>query len=268
MKPFAYEWARLRTLRSTWIMASICLVFSVLGALLSLVIANNVGDESGGSSFDEATWIGALTGIVPTVVGICATLIGAYAFGHEYRFGTIRPTLTTIPARAKVALAKASVPAMFVFVLAGVAMLATIGMSWLFVHNKIIGSAFGGSVWRALLGVALFCAGNALIGAGLCAITRSQVFTLVSTILFKIIIEPIIVAVLVLVKALSSIKEAARYLPYQSGEAMFSAPPSATRDTKDFDFQPLSPLVGGLVFFGFAFVICALGIWRFNRSDA
>jgi ABC-2 type transport system permease protein len=171
MKPFAYEWARLRTLRSTWIMSIICLVFSVLAALLAFLISTSGGPDGGATTIDEDQWINALTAIVPTVIGICATLMGAYAFGHEYRYGTIRPTLTTIPGRQKVGLAKVFVPAAFSLLLAGITMLCTLGFSWLFVHNKINGSAFTGSMWRSLFGVTLFCAGNALIGAGLCAIT-------------------------------------------------------------------------------------------------
>ncbi len=46
------------------------------------------------------------------------SMIGIFAIGHEYRYGTIRPTLSALPRRSNVLAAKVIVVTGYVFVVA------------------------------------------------------------------------------------------------------------------------------------------------------
>jgi ABC-2 type transport system permease protein len=100
-----YEWVRITTVRSTWIV----LVLTLLGSgLLGYVAANpqHVTDETGNPVGDGIVdWYIAFS-IPLSFAVILASVVAAQSIGQEYRFGLIRLTLTAFPARAQILAAK------------------------------------------------------------------------------------------------------------------------------------------------------------------
>lgn len=257
MKPFAFEWARLRTLRSTWIMSVLSVLFSVLTGLLAIPVIDEDPSALG--------WLAVLTIAVPTVTALCCGLIGVFAIGHEFRYGTIRPTLTALPRRVRVMVAKVIFPALFSLVLSVVCLIVTYAAAWLFVHNKLETPAMSGEVIRVLLGAALYAVGFCVIGVGLTALFRNQVAGIVAMLVVPLVVENAVSAGLQLIPWLDSIQDWNRYLPFYAGRSMYAPPDSVARQ---FDVDSLSPFAGGAVYFAFGAIICALGILRFTNRDA
>jgi ABC-2 type transport system permease protein len=260
MKPFAYELMRLRTLRSTWILSGVAVLFSALiGLLVRPILDNDPSQESWATLFVIA---------VPTVTALCCALIGVFAFGHEYRYGTIRPTLTALPRRIPVALAKIVVAACFSFLLSLACLLVTFLVGAALGGSRVDGSLLGTLVLKSMIGAALYAVGFSLLGAGLTALFRNQVIGVVVVIVMPLIVESALSALLLFVDLFEPIRGVANYLPFSSGSAMYRVGSENREQAQAAVLEPLSRLGGGAVYFAWALAICALGIWRFNRSDA
>lgn len=257
MKPFAYEWARLRTLRSTWIMSALSLIFSALMGLFAIPIINE--DPT------ALAWLSSLTIAVPTVTALCCGLIGVFGVGHEFRYGTIRPTLTALPRRLPVMLAKVFVPASFAFALSVACLALNYCLAWLFVHTKLETPAFSSDVARVMLGAALFAVGFCVIGVGLTTVFRNQVAGIVMLIVLPLIVENAISVALTLIPWFDRIEHWNRFLPFFAGRAMYTPPADVV---SQLAVRPFGPVAGGVVYFAFGAIVCALGTVRFLRRDA
>jgi ABC-2 type transport system permease protein len=255
MRPYAYELMRLRTLRSTKVLAGLSLVFCLVVGFFARPF---LGNEPTGEDWNRLFVIA-----VPTVVALCSAFIGVFAFGHEFRYGTIRPTLTALPHRVPLGVAKIVVAALSSLVLALLGNVVVFGLSWALAGSRVNGSVLSATTLRVVIGTALYAMGFALFGAGITAAFRNQVVAIVLVIVMPLIVENTLFAVLVFINAFNSIEQVANYLPFSSGSAMYRI-----GENVDLDLKPLSPVSGGAVFFAWALVICALGLWRFKRSDA
>jgi ABC-2 type transport system permease protein len=102
------EWTKLRSLRSTtWTLAA--MVVSSL-ALCALSAAINAHDFSTFSAADKATWDPTNDSLSGTIAGqLAIAVFGVLAITGEYASGTIRASLTAVPHRGRLLLAKASV---------------------------------------------------------------------------------------------------------------------------------------------------------------
>jgi ABC-2 type transport system permease protein len=241
MKPYAYELMRLRTLRSTKVLAGLSLVFCLVVGFFARPF---LGNEPTGEDWNRLFVIA-----VPTVVALW--------------YGTIRPTLTALPHRVPLGVAKIVVAALSSLVLALLGNVVVFGLSWVLAGSRVNGSVLSATTLRVVIGTALYAMGFALFGAGITAAFRNQVVAIVLVIVMPLIVENTLFAVLVFINAFNSIEQVANYLPFSSGSAMYRI-----GENVDLDLKPLSPVSGGAVFFAWALVICALGLWRFKRSDA
>lgn len=171
------EWIKLRTLRSTWVTSIIALLLaSGLGA--AFVIGLN-------SQGDGESWGYVVSGI--PFGQIVVAVLGALAITGEYSSGQIRSSLAAVPRRGRLLLAKASVLAMFSFVLGALSILIAWAFSAAFVGQaagSLTDTAFLGFVW----GTGLTYAGTALLAMGLGFLMRSTAgaITTVFTLLFVI----------------------------------------------------------------------------------
>lgn len=185
-----YEWVRISTVRSTWVLVALAIVlpagFAVfLTWLISAALGPASGDPQGGPT-------GGITVFVPLVAALLCT-IGAAAFGQEYRHGLIRITLSTFPRRTPVFLAKAVMVAAFTVVAAAAAIVAV-------VLGEALGGVIGGGglQWddaavsgmglRCLIYIVLFV----LIAFALTALTRNQPLGIIVPILLATVVEGII----------------------------------------------------------------------------
>ncbi|MBI1377292.1 MAG: hypothetical protein GC157_07410 [Frankiales bacterium] len=119
-----YEWVRIRTIRSTYIL--LALTFGLV-AFLAWEIAN---PQDAGPGVDPADvqvfvpWYEAFSAPL-TLATILASVAAAQSIGQEYRFGLIRLTLTAFPQRLQVLGAKLIVVVGAMVVFTGVSFLGS-----------------------------------------------------------------------------------------------------------------------------------------------
>jgi ABC-2 type transport system permease protein len=98
-----FEWVRLRTIRSTsWLIAS-GLALSALAALLFAYGSRGLPRTP--EIVAEVATAGGASLPLPLLAAFVA-VVGILATGHDYRYGTIQPTLTAMPQRTPLLLAK------------------------------------------------------------------------------------------------------------------------------------------------------------------
>src|SRR3954452_23299190 len=264
-----YEWVRIRTIRSTIWLSVIALVF---GIGLSFLVAMGTS-----FSFDAGSGPGGgdLAGIGPGVVTQFATMgvpyfvayilamIGVFAWGHEYRHGMIRATLTALNSRTSSWVAKFVVVGLWVVLVGVLTMLGSLlaGLVWLADDPvRLVTGATAGAMVRTLVYTVLLT----WIAAAFTALTRNQTAALVLLFLWPLAVENVITLVFQLVPALRPHADLTRFLPFNAG----------SRIVNQFDKahsvfgQPLS-LVGALVIFGVLTVVgMAVSLTLFHRRDA
>ena len=184
-----YEWVRITTVRSTWVLIALGALVPAGLVLFVTWLDNTAGDAAGGPPEGATT---GFAGFIPLVAAVLCT-IGAASFGQEYRHGLIRITLSTYPKRVPVFLAKAIMVAVFIAVAAVIAIACI-----------VLGEAFGamlagkGLIWDdaavglpGLLGV-LYIVIFVLMAFAISALTRNQPVGIIVPIVLAVLVEPII----------------------------------------------------------------------------
>lgn len=209
-----YEWTRLVTLRSTYWLVGI-------GVLLSLAIPVIAGITVSDQPLTPDTAAaglngGAAFGIIP-FLAVFMGIIGIFATGHEYRHGTIQPTLTALPQRSRLITAK-------ILVVSGV----TVGVVLLSMAlNALALLAFWGEIpglfddplRSALLGYVLYTVVYTLVGLGLGLLFRGVPSALVVIFLTPLIIETLVIG-LSFVPMADWLLPVVKFLPFNSGARM------------------------------------------------
>lgn len=174
-----YEWVRITTVRTTWVLIALAIVIPAgLSVLLGWATADIVatGQETGpGGPGSEAFAPFGLIGTTVLLLSALLVTLGAAAFGQEYRHGLIRVTLSTLPHRNAVFAAKL----IMVIVFSAVAAIIAIGAIALAYRA---GLAIGGASDPTLLSEGLLAQVRALVvvvyfvlmGAAITALTRNQ----------------------------------------------------------------------------------------------
>jgi len=267
-----YEWVRIRTVRSTYWLTGIALVFALLVAVaVSWGMRATLGSPEGPTADDlreVGPWVGtqfARAG-APYFLAFLLAMIGILSWGHEYRHGMIRGTLTAVPDRAAVFSAKALTTAALAAVLAfGCAMIGLLAAA-IFVDTQ--GAMSSAGVWKVVLGLVLYTTLFGLCGMATAAIVRNQTGAVALMLLFPSVIEAVIRLLLILVsQGGSDANELARFLPFDAGSQMF-ARPAADVITDVLGYDPFGPVQGGLVLTLFAAVLIAAAAVLFSQRDA
>ncbi|WP_030599471.1 ABC transporter permease [Streptomyces fulvoviolaceus] len=249
------EWAKLWSLRSTWITLGLGLLFLVaVGVIAATQYASQF--DSGkpvDGDFTSSTAVSlALFGT--TFAQLALGVLGVLGTAGEYSTGMIRSTLAAVPRRLPVLWSKAAV---FGLVALAVGMLGAFG-TFLFASGIVDGTdaAVGltdAGVVRSLLGAGLYLGLVGVIGAALGALLRSVAGGI-----------SVLVAALMLIPGLMSLlpnsweENISPYLPGSAGEAMFSM---------THDSTTLSPTAGLLVFLGWTLLALAGAAYRLVRRD-
>lgn len=183
-----YEWRRLWSVRATWIMTFAYLVLTgLLGAATVFL---------GGDEFGTQTWKGLYSTNANLLVLVMLSVVASQFFGHEYRYGTIRLTLTEFPKREQVVLAKTILLAAYVTIATflGWAVLGVIGS---IAPEGSIGSEGPGlsinggeasEMWQVLVFSFAYC----LIAMNLTMITRNLALGIILPLLTFAVIEQLI----------------------------------------------------------------------------
>lgn len=198
-----YEWRRISTIRSTYILLACAIIFALLLGWLSIEALTSLASmSSDGQQSAEANELAgmAFTPLLYSAVGSVITLIflgtiAAQAFGQEYRQGTIRLTLTAIPFRGRVFSAKLIV--MLVVVAIGwivATILTYFLMSALFSAKNVSQPVVleVGYLGRGLLFVLGFCT----IVFGVTVLTRILALGVIIPVVFWAVAEPLLITTL------------------------------------------------------------------------
>jgi ABC-type transport system involved in multi-copper enzyme maturation permease subunit len=265
---FAYEWMRIRTIRSTWWLTALAVVLGVgISTLFSWAIHHDFSRS--GMSQSDLDGLGpaivtqlAASGQIPSVVCFVLAILGIFAWGHEYRHGMIRASLTALNSRAALWFAKFVVVAVWVAVVAFVTQVLSGLVGILYLHEYI--SVFGGETWSIIGRQVVFGVLLAWLAMAFTATTRSQAFALVALFLWPLLIEHLIQVFFLLVPGLRDHTDVLRFLPFLAGNRMVDviSNPSGTFG------DPLSPLGGAIVFGGLALVLMAASYALFEKRDA
>lgn len=255
-----FEWMRIRTLRSTyWLIG--------LAILLSAAVAFIIAFATRNDELDTLTVGNVLTGggsFALPFVPIFMTVIGIFATGHEYRHGTIQPTLMAIPQRSRLLIAKIIVvtAAAVVAVVLSVAVNLVIGL----IFWREMPDLGGDPLNQALPGYVVYTVLSAVMGLALALLFRNLPAAILVAFVVPLVVEGLIIG-LSNVPALDWLIPAVKFLPFTAGGLMMAIGPP--------DFGPLTPdydLFGrwasGGIFAASMAVILAAAWWLFQKKDA
>jgi len=264
----AYEWTRLRTLRSTWWITGLTLVLGVgISTLFSWAIQHEFATN--GTSSEDLDQLGpvvvtqlAATGQIPSVVCVLLAIVGIFAWGHEYRHGMIRASLTALSSRSAFWAAKFLVVGAWVAAVAGATLVLSGVAGELFLHEYL--HILDAQTWSVVGRQIAYGVLLTWMAMAFTAITRSQAFALVAIFLWPLLIESLVGLFFLLVPGLRDHDDVLRFLPFAAGRRMVDVLTGATSTFGD----PLSALGGAVVFGGLTAVLMAVSWVLFTRRDA
>lgn len=282
-----YELARLRTLRSTWWLTfGVLLVGVGFTAIASLIIRLNVSsDQFGGQRIsgdmakfyvDAAMTQFSVVDPMFYLVAFVAAIVGVLAWGHEYRHGMIRATLTAVPQRWAVFTAKYLVVAVWVAVLVITSCLLSLLVSAIFFLGLDVSydpvhlvATIGRHVLYSIL--------VTWLAMSLTVLVRHQTFALVMLFLWPMGIEVLVRTFALIISGVQQndvYVEATRFLPFNAGGRIMQTFGDAGGG--EFGLQrhldtfgdPLSFWGGLIVFGGFVALLVAAAYSSFATRDA
>jgi len=179
-----YEWRRLRSLPGNRALLAAVVGFALLADL-----------TAAGKPLDAEGVVFHVVQRDLAVRWLAATAVGAQAFGHEFRYGTIRPTLLGFPRRHRLLAGKAAAAALAGT--AGALLASAASLALLLVLTRWDRSLFADPrLWRSLAFGAVMVGLVAAMAAGLGALTRGTGLPVVLLALWAGIVEPLVAAVL------------------------------------------------------------------------
>jgi ABC-2 type transport system permease protein len=239
------EWLKLRTVVGNVVLLVLSVVlpigFSVLIPLI--LIKDNLGDVTRNDLFGLAL---AGLSIAQALVGV----IGVQLITQEFRF-TLRPTFSAEPRRQRVMAAKAITITAGGMVIGAIAVPTGLLIGGSLLKARDFPFEYGGpGFWRATIGAVVVTAIYGLIGLGLGAVLRSPAAAITLYVVWVMLVEGIVYAV---------VPKVGQYAPFQAGAQLSSIEP----------IEPgLGALWGGLLFAAFAIVLVVTGTVLVTRNDA
>jgi ABC-type transport system involved in multi-copper enzyme maturation permease subunit len=271
------EWIKFRSLRSTWWSIGIALLISVgLGILFSDLRGNDIATHGG---FEPDPTALSLRGFY--LAQLAVGVLGVLFITGEYSTGMIRATLSAVPRRMQVWVAKIAIFAAVIFLitlvaafvafLGGQAVLGsyhvhggfttgpkggiafTPGDSIGTLHSLGVSIRHSGSV-RAIFGAALYMVGVGLLGLG-CGFILRNTGAAIATLFGLLLVLPL------LAQALPSSQQqhVSKYLPLLAGTAGMTTQPSSDQ---------LAPWTGLGVFALYVLAALGIGLFVLRRRDA
>jgi ABC-2 type transport system permease protein len=263
-----YEWTRLRTIRSTWWLTGSAVAVAVLVSVLLGWAAHHDFSRHGASA-DDVDGFGAYlvtqfaaTGEVPSLVGFLVAMIGIFAWGHEYRHGMVRASLTALNSRSSFWAAKYLVVGAWVAVVSLVSMLVSGLIGVVFLSRWVTvfkGETFAVMGWQLLSTLLL-----TWLAMAFTSLTRSQAFALVAIFLWPLLVESLFNVFFLLVPGLRDHQSILRFLPFAAQRRMTAVIGDAGSTFGD----PLAPLGGAVVFGALTVVLLAASMFLFRKRDA
>ncbi|AYY11646.1 hypothetical protein EF847_01800 [Actinobacteria bacterium YIM 96077] len=253
-----FESTRIRTLRSTyWLIG--------LGLLITAGIAGIVAIASSDEPLDDTLIMTVLTGggEFATFIPIFMAIIGIFAVGHEYRHGTIQPTLLAIPQRSTVLLSKIVIVLFTSAVVAIVSVAINFGVGTLFWGEApdLTASPLNEAVPGYIVMVMIY----SLLGIALAQLFRGIPAALVILLITPLLVEGLI-AGLSMVPALDWLQPILKFLPFGAGQRLLAVTPYDPQGGPEFDY--LDRWASGGVFAAFTVILLAVAWYLFKKRDA
>lgn len=236
------EWIKLRSLRTTWILAILAILtaMGVTGAATGSIQADT-------SAFER---VDLLLTPAPLLVRLFILVLGIMAFSNEYRYGTIIPSLAAAPIRGELLAAKLIVLGAFGLLLGAVVTIATTatGLTVLSIVGQPV-SVFDGEIPRAIAGTVGFYGICAIVGVGAGVLVRQPTIAIGILMPWALFGE----------KALGSfLPNLATYLPFTAGAQLYAVTTEG---------PPLDPGVGAALFLTWTALLIVAGMVLFQRRD-
>jgi ABC-2 type transport system permease protein len=236
------EWAKTKTVRSTYWSVLLAVVAMGLGTVIAAIqarsnkpIVDPVGLTLGGVLFAQLA------------IGVLAVLVVT----SEYSTGMIRSTFVAAPQRRWVIATKAAVVAAIAFVAGTIASLATFLAGQAILGHHGVSITAPGAL-RSVIGVGLYLVLIAIFAVGLGTIVRSSVGAIAILFALLFVLPQILTA-------LPSLRNIAKFLPSTAGQAITHTAATTTS---------LSPWSGLAVLTFYAAAILAAGLVIVHRRDA
>ena len=265
---FRYELARIRTIRSTWWLSILAVVVGVGISTLVSAIAGHEFARTPPTAQDIDVLGAAMvtqlsaTGQVPSIVGFMMAIVGIFGWGHEYRHGMIRASLTALSSRASFWVAKYVVVAVWVAAVTLVTMLLSGLIGMVFVGDYL--PVFDSQTWGILARNLLYVVILTWLAMAFTSVTRSQAFALVMIFLWPLLVESLFHAFFALVPGLRDDMDKLRFLPFDAGRQMVNV----LSEPHTMFGSPLTATGGTIVFGGTAAVLMLASYLLFQRRDA
>ncbi|MEV6632719.1 ABC transporter permease subunit [Actinoplanes sp. NPDC051470] len=250
------EWAKLWSLRSTWITLGLGLLFLLgFGAIAALRYKSQIdsGQPMDPDFADATTYSLALFGVPFALIAL--GVLGVLTASGEYTTGMIRSTLAAVPRRLPVLWSKAAVYGALAFVVATVGVFAGFMISsGVLSGTPLEMSISDDGVLRGLFGAGLYLAVIGVIGVALGALLRSTAGG-ISALVGTFLLVPGLMSLL----PKSWRDDLTPYLPSNAGESIFALHHST---------GTLSAGAGLLVLLGWTALALGGAAYRLKRSDA
>lgn len=202
------ERIKLLSLRSTWWTLALTLA-GVVGIAVLLAVVRAATGGVGGPTDVTALTTGVLVGQIPVAV------LGVLTITGEHATGAVRATMTAVPRRVPVLVAKAVVLAATAFLLGVVGVLLS-ALATLPLYGADAPSLLTGTGARVVVGTGLYLAGVALLGLALGWLVRSSAGG-VALVLGVLLFLPSLLQVLGSVVGQEWLVRSAAYLPGEAG---------------------------------------------------
>ncbi|HXW35237.1 MAG TPA: ABC transporter permease [Acidimicrobiales bacterium] len=247
------EWTKIRSVRSTtWSLIATVLVIIGIGILGCSAVASHYSSAPNpNQDFTSISLLGVLFGQL--AIGV----LGVLVMSAEYSTGTIRATLSAIPNRPLVLLAKALVYGLLAFVVSELVTFAAFFIGQAILSTGAPHATLGQpGVLRAVIGSGLYLTVLGLLALGLAAIIRHTAGS-ITAFVGILLIPPLILQAF----PMSWRHAVLRYLPAIIGGNM-------TSTVRETGFPVFSPWVGLGVLGVYAAVALVVGGVLFTRRDA
>ncbi len=249
------EWTKMRSVRSTiWTIVTMIIITLGIATIAGATIASRWSTFSPvqQATFDPTKI--SLRGLLfsQLIIGV----LGVLVMSAEYGTGTIRASLSAVPRRARVLVAKAAVFTLVAFVVSEV-----LAFGAFFIGQALLTSPAPHAtlsqpgVLRAVVGGGLVVTVLGLVALGLATIIRHSAGAITAY------VGVLLVAPIILQALPSSVGQPIlRYMPFTISDAMTSPTAHAT--------SAFSPWVGFAVLVVYALVALGVGGWLLVRRDA
>ncbi|MGH4027383.1 ABC transporter permease subunit [Actinomycetota bacterium Odt1-20B] len=214
----AFEWIKIRTLRSTVWNLGLFLVVSVAVAVLTGSVMRNAYDDMGAES--KADFDAVATGFGGLRLGLIALVVfGVLTVTSEYSSGTINSSLTAVPRRGVLYTAKVLTGTATAFVASVVVVAAGFFATQLSLGGALAASVSDTGAVRALVGAVLYTTLLCAFSIGLAAVLRSSALTMG-------LLVPLFFMVSTILNSLPGVRKFAQFLPDVAGSLILSSRPA------------------------------------------